>query len=462
MHQRVFRRFCIPGILLTLAVLGIRHASDRMVLWGTGCAVTAGELSSEERGFRNLTQRAYGIPSLNPKALETIWKVWEPEWKVRVNPDDPAQIRKLVFERYGFTDVPFRKDGVPLQFVATEKGWVPTCMQCHSGRLPGSGQGTIGLPNTEIDLATFAEDLAKNMGIKTDQSRLGLTRGRTNAFMFSIELLRVRETDLSKRKTPLDMGPHKNADLDAIPWWHLKKKNRLYADGGVTGNFVRPIMQFTLAGPSGEEIRSWEQDFSDILSYLRSIEPPKYLWPVDPAMAGKGKEIFERTCSPCHGTYGSGGKYPNRVVPIEEVGTDPLRLTGVTKEFRGYFNRTWLGEYSHVEENPTGYIAPPLDGIWASAPYFHNGSVPTVYGVLTPESRPKFFRRVGAPIDYDVQDLGFKVEILDGRPTPDLAPEARRRIVDTTLPGLSNQGHSFGSPLTETEKRQVIEYLKTL
>ena len=40
-----------------------------------------------------------------------------------------------------------------------------------------------------------------------------------------------------------------------------------------------------------------------------------------------------------------------------------------------------------------GYQAPPLDGVWATAPYFHNGSVPTLAGVLNSKARPKVFTR---------------------------------------------------------------------
>jgi RoxA-like, cytochrome c-like len=425
-------------------------------------ALFASEQTVEEKGFRNLTQRAYGVSMVNPKVFEKIWTVWEPEWKSKVDPQDPAQIRRLAFERYGFSEAPYPNGGLPMQYVATEKGWVPTCMQCHGGRLPGSGESVIGLPNTEIDLATLAEDLSKSFGLSSDQSRLGQTRGRTNAFVFSIELLRMRNEDLSKRSSPLDMGTYKSSDLDAIPWWHLKKKNRLYADGGLTGDFGRAIMQFTLAGPTGEQIRSWEPDFVDILAYLRSIEPPKYPWPINEQLAAEGKRVFDRTCSTCHGTYGPGSEYPNRVVPIDIIGTDPVRFTGVPPEFRRYYNRTWFGERARANGETQGYIAPPLDGIWASAPYFHNGSVPTIYGVLSPESRPRYFRRIGAPKGYDTAKLGLTIEVLNGPPPDGLAPEARRRIVDTTRLGLGNGGHTFGASLTESEKLQVIEYLKTL
>jgi mono/diheme cytochrome c family protein len=450
MRLRTLSRAAVFVLLLllpSLAAVGLRGAARD---------------PAAERGRLLLAEHPYGRAVFNPVVLEKIWTVWEPDWKARVKPDDPESLRRVMWERYGWSPMPGRSDGVPMQFVGTANGWVPSCLQCHGGRLPGSGESMIGLPNTDLDAATFAEDLARSFGMQTDQSRLGRTRGRTNAFVFAIELLRMREPDLSMRTTPVDMGKYQSADIDAIPWWYLRKKTRLYADGGITGDFVRPIMQFALAGPTGDQIRSWEPEFVDILAYLRSIEPPRYPWPIDPAAAAAGRKVFERTCAPCHGTYGDGAEYPNRVVPLEQVGTDPIRITAVTPEMRRYYNRTWFGEKAHAEENAVGYIAPPLDGVWASAPYFHNGSVPTVYGVLSPESRPKFYRRVGAPREYDTRDLGFKVEVFDAPPAAGLPAEARRRVTDTTLPGLSNQGHPFAAHLSETEKRQVIEYHKGL
>ena len=63
---------------------------------------------------------------------------------------------------------------------------------------------------------------------------------------------------------------------------------------------------------------------------------------------------------------------------------------------------------------PTGYQAPPLDGIWATAPYFHNGSAPTVYHVLNSKARPKIFTRsYRTDLDaYDAVKLGWKVDVL--------------------------------------------------
>ncbi len=427
--------------------------------------LTSAENTPEQRGLHNLTHNAYGIPLLTGKLLERLPNVWEPEWKAKIDAQDPDSVRSVAFERYGFSTATWPNQGGPMQFVVTPQGaWVQTCMLCHGGRLPGSGESMIGMPNTELDMQTFYEDVTKMTGMKGPfPMSFGMTRGRTNAFIFSLELIRRRNEDLSRRAEPAPMGDYKDQDLDPIPWWHLKKKTALYVDASVKGDFTRPIMQFTMGEPNGEKIRSWESDFRDILAYLRSIPAPRYPMAIDRTLAGAGETVFAKTCSQCHGSYGPDGKYPNRLVPIDIVGTDRLRLTGLTREFRAYFNKTWFaGNNSHSDEDPAGYVAPPLDGVWASAPYFHNGSVPTIYGVLTKEARPKYFRRIGGATAFDAKDVGFKFEVLPGSASKDLAPEARRRIIDTTLPGLANDGHPFGFALSEKEKRQVVEYLKTL
>jgi hypothetical protein len=100
-----------------------------------------------------------------------------------------------------------------------------------------------------------------------------------------------------------------------------------------------------------------------------------------------------------------------------------------------------------------GYQSPPLDGIWMRAPYLHNGSVPTLNDLLTTtEQRPKVFFR-----GYDVYDpvkVGF---ITDGFDTKRLGWKH-----DTAERGNGNQGHLYGTTLSNTEKRSLIEYLKTL
>jgi mono/diheme cytochrome c family protein len=463
LFRRISQRvFLFSSVLLVVAgfVLLVQYNDEYTA------GVSAADTTAEERGLWNLQHKSYGPPLMNKKLLvEILPKVWEPEWKAKIDPNDPDSARKVAFERYGFSEATWDNQGAPLQFTASPSGmWTQTCMLCHGGRVPVTGESKIGMPNTELDMQTLYDDVQNALRMRGPfQLTFAVSRGRTNAFIFSLELLRRRNEDLSQRKEPLPMGDYTDYDLDAPPWWYLKKKTALYADAGTKGDFVRPIMQFTMGEPSGEKIRSWEPDFKDILAYLKSIRPPKYPFEIDGKLAAEGQKVFEKTCSGCHGTYGADGKYPNKVVPIEVIGTDPLRLTKLTKEFRAYFRRTWFaGNGAYGDDDPGGYVAPPLDGVWASAPYFHNGSVPTVYGVLTAEARPKYFRRVGGVKEYDAKNLGLKFEALNAPAPKDAPGEARRRVVDTTLPGLGNQGHPFGFKLSEKEKRQVIEYLKTL
>ncbi len=97
------------------------------------------------------------------------------------------------------------------------------------------------------------------------------------------------------------------------------------------------------------------------------------------------------------------------------------------------------------------YAARPLYGIWAAAPYLHNGSVPTLYDLLLPpDQRPKSFP-LGARI-YDPVKLGFAV---------DAACDQQDCMVETSRTGDGNGGHLTGTDLTEPERMALLEYLKT-
>src|SRR6185437_677273 len=100
-----------------------------------------------------------------------------------------------------------------------------------------------------------------------------------------------------------------------------------------------------------------------------------------------------------------------------------------------------------------GYIAPPLDGIWITAPYFHNGSVPTLEAVLNSRIRPTCWTRDFEHPQYDYSAVGWRYTV---------DTVGRRSVYNTTLPGYGNYGHTFGDRLSDRERREVIEYLKTL
>jgi mono/diheme cytochrome c family protein len=95
------------------------------------------------------------------------------------------------------------------------------------------------------------------------------------------------------------------------------------------------------------------------------------------------------------------------------------------------------------------YKARPLNGIWATAPYLHNGSVPTLYDLLLPAGdRPRTFA-VGR-MEYEPRKVGY---VSDGQ-----VPF----VVDTSVPGNSNRGHEYGAKLSDADRWALVEYLKTL
>ncbi len=293
---------------------------------------------------------------------------------------------------------------------------------------------------------------------------LSHTNGTTNAVMFGVALVAQRNPDLSLKALcrPPPMTHH---DMDAPPWWHFKKKNHLYIDG-FANKGPRPLMQFMLARENGpEKFREWEADFRDVYAYLESIEPPKYPYKIDRDLAAAGERVFNKHCAECHGTYDNDQAketYPNRLVPIDEVATDRVRLDALSPAARTRYGATWFTHYGQkkIIEDPGGYVAPPLDGIWASAPYFHNGSVPTLWHVLHPDERPKIWKRTVN--GYDQQRVGLEIENFDRLPPEVDSARALRWYFDTRSFGKSAAGHLFPNELNADEKRAVLEYLKTL
>ena len=218
---------------------------------------------------------------------------------------------------------------------------------------------------------------------------------------------------------------------------------------------------------SADYIKKQEQAFADISAFLLSLEAPRYPFPIDAALASRGKGVFKENCARCHG---ADGHYPNKIVPLDEIGTDPLLQQAVTPAFVEIFNKSWLAREIGEDGKPIqathhkGYQAPPLDGVWATAPYFHNSSSPTVYHVLNSKARPRFFTRSyrTGKEDYDPVNLGWKITVLDRGADAKAIGYERRKIYDTTQPGQANGGHTFGDDLSEDERMAVIEYLKTL
>jgi hypothetical protein len=137
-----------------------------------------------------------------------------------------------------------------------------------------------------------------------------------------------------------------------------------------------------------------------------------------------------------------------------------LSVDGRRKYAESWFAHAGEASQHVTEIDPDGYVAPPLDGVWASAPYFHNGSVPTLWHVLRPDQRPTIWRRTSDRLDHE--RVGLEFETADRIPPPGTDVAVRRSFFDTTRRGKSNFGHDYPQRLSEAERIALLEYLKTL
>jgi hypothetical protein len=201
-----------------------------------------------------------------------------------------------------------------------------------------------------------------------------------------------------------------------------------------------------------------DSHMNDVLAYINSIQPPKYPKPIDEKLASSGQLVFEINCSKCHGTYGSNPTYPNYLIPQRVIGTDSMinNSNYQQSDMVEWFNTSWFSKGDHPAKLVpfNGFVAPPLDGVWITAPYLHNGSVPTIEALLNSTLRPTRWQRNFSKPEYDYQHLGWKY--IETNKT------INTETYDTNIPGYGNFGHYFGDKLTTIERTAVLEYLKTL
>ncbi len=205
------------------------------------------------------------------------------------------------------------------------------------------------------------------------------------------------------------------------------------------------------------------------------LQPPK--WPagvlgaIDDSKAQQGELIFQQKCASCH---------QDRLFTQMQIGTDPNRANSfgqpvgnipfpkaVAPILDGLKKRAFAddgigpAEQAKMDANPAiwrataQYLARPLNGIWATGPYLHNGSVPTLYDLLHPEQRPAKFKTGSR--EFDPVKIGYQSDLTVTGPNV--------WVFDTSQPGNSNIGHSgeaFGSTLPEDQKSALLEYLKKL
>jgi mono/diheme cytochrome c family protein len=267
-------------------------------------------------------------------------------------------------------------------------------------------------------------------------------------------------------------------------------------------NFIdaegRPI-----AEPARWDSSARVRDIDSIERALHRLTPPPWpeevLGPIDRPLAARGRALFEQRCARCHAVqllHGTGEppEWHVPVLPLDRIGTDrnaaqgfagrryDARRLGIAQPITGVEALTVVTEavknraYDKLVPPPTpaeraaldgfgrenlvrapcGYKARPLIGIWATAPFLHNGSVPTLWDMLSPERPARF---VVGDRAFDPVKVGYRTD----------RPE-RGTVLDTTMTGNSNQGHWFrdrpgrgviGPAIAEDDRRALIEYLKS-
>ena len=232
---------------------------------------------------------------------------------------------------------------------------------------------------------------------------------------------------------------------------------------------------------------------------LHSLHAPNWpadvLGPIDAGKAARGRDLFAKACAGCHGIHVNAAAEPVEwkvtMIPLEHIGTDPTAAenfahntydasklgagtidgaTGlklVTDQVKGFqydrlkldpaARKAWDGYGREgLVRAPLAYKARPLVGIWASPPYLHNGSVPSLFDLLSP-TRPSTFP-VGAR-EYDPVKVGYSIAKFGGA-----------RTYKTAMKGNSNAGHWFaddaragklGPGFSEADRWALVEYLKS-
>lgn len=358
------------------------------------------------------------------------------------------------------------------------------CLTCHSQTL--NGQLVVGLGNAITD---YSADQATNINL-VDQTITLLygqnsaeweayesysrgihaiadhvqteVRGVNSADKLAVSLAsHINKHDLTWLEEPQLPIADEVIPTDVPAWWLLKKKNAMFYSGLGRGDFARIMIASNgLATSDSTKAREIDNNFDDVLAYIFSLEAPVYPKVIDATRALAGENLFNAKCATCHGSYGENETYPNLLVTIEEVGTDPYLVSSNFgySYFVEWYNSSWFsqGENAAYLKVENGYMAPPLDGIWATAPYLHNGSIPTLEDLLNSSQRPEKWKRSfgTAASEYDNEKVGWEytVESISGSSL----------IYNTTLPGYGNQGHTYGDDLTEEERKNLIEYMKTL
>jgi mono/diheme cytochrome c family protein len=235
--------------------------------------------------------------------------------------------------------------------------------------------------------------------------------------------------------------------------WRLgARKGELYHSAGEAKTLYAVVATSAL-GIGSLPSKSFAGRNQWIEQFIGTLEPPRFPGKIDQGLADQGKEIWQSRCAGCHA---EGGARTGTAIPLGEIGTDPehvLAWQQVNAERMNVVVRLLGAEHAEVEGAQGGYVAKPLVGLWLLGPFLHNGSVPTLWDLLSPpKERPTVFYS-----GYDVVDLEHVGFISTGS---EAAAYGFR--LDTKIRGNGNSGHIYGTDLSDADKRALLEFLKML
>lgn len=321
----------------------------------------------------------------------------------------------------------------------------------------------------------------------------------------ALSLARRNDDAYATKNKNLEKYPRHNelmnyvGDSKPMPWWTVKYKTRWLSDGSViSGNpiFTNLLWNELGRGTDLYELEDWmkknEKVVQELTAHVFNTEPPRYVeffssTKIDLESAKRGEALFNNNCVNCHGAYQKAWSQENaeqklskddllkttkviyhEVTPVINVGTDPQRYISMNffaQSLNDLAISKWMGT---VVEPQEGYVPPPLNGIWARYPYFHNNSVPTLCEVIElPKNRTKVFYLGPAEnraTDFDEECNGYPV----GNNVPEKWRNADQKM-DTSKAGLRNIGHESmlldangKERYSKQDKKDLVNFLKTL
>jgi hypothetical protein len=277
---------------------------------------------------------------------------------------------------------------------------------------------------------------------------------------------------------------------------------------GVFGDFAIPETPRLLHLGYSSSVKIFNlSGLENQLKVLWSPQWPADFPPIDQAAAAQGAKLYQAQCVSCHALIDRSDPSRKVTAVLGDTGTDPQAssnffgrtgpagdLSGVNVNFVPFTARippvadaemmlshviigVIIGDFKQAPPDelaqvhfrgprsrfvalaaaPEGakYKTRPLNGIWATAPYLHNGSVPNLDALLRPAAqRPKSFA-IGV-LTFDPVKVGYVTE------APGFPRFNVKNPDGTPIIGNSNAGHEFGASLSDEERRQLVEYLKTL